>query len=73
MEGYTFNHVNQVATVWSAPNYHYRVGNRATVLRINGPGDVTKENFIFFDADPKQMTEADLGAEREKACLDYFV
>ena len=35
-EGYTYNFLNEsLLTVWSAPNYYYRCGNRAASVGID--------------------------------------
>ena len=34
-------------TVWSAPNYCYRCGNEASVMRVT---DADTHNFINFEA-----------------------
>ena len=36
-------------TVWSAPNYMYRAGNRASVMKIS---DTMERDFLVFDAVP---------------------
>ncbi|KAH0802240.1 Serine/threonine-protein phosphatase ppe1 [Histomonas meleagridis] len=50
MKGYQY-HFNEekLVTVWSAPNYSYRSGNVASVLKIN---DKKEREFVIFDAVP---------------------
>ncbi|KAK8847952.1 Serine/threonine-protein phosphatase 6 catalytic subunit [Tritrichomonas musculus] len=53
MNGYHY-HFNstKLVTVWSAPNYMYRAGNIASVLKIN---DKYERNFITFEAVPEEQ------------------
>jgi hypothetical protein len=47
-EGYTYNFLNEsLLTVWSAPNYYYRCGNRAAIVRID---QKLNKEFIQFEA-----------------------
>lgn len=49
-EGYKYWYADQnLVTVWSAPNYCYRCGNDASILRINENGE---RNFTIFRAVP---------------------
>jgi len=48
---YFFNE-EQIVTVWSAPNYLYRSGNAASVLRID---ENLRKDFIMFDAVPNDQ------------------
>jgi hypothetical protein len=34
-------------TLWSAPNYCYRMNNKAALLQVDGAGD---KNYIIFEA-----------------------
>ena len=50
MSGYQYHYgEDQLVTVWSAPNYMYRSGNDASVLKISD--DFTRE-FVIFQAVP---------------------
>jgi diadenosine tetraphosphatase ApaH/serine/threonine PP2A family protein phosphatase len=48
--GYTWQFDNKLVTVWSAPNYMYRCGNRASVMEV---GASLKPIFQEFDAVPQ--------------------
>jgi diadenosine tetraphosphatase ApaH/serine/threonine PP2A family protein phosphatase len=51
-EGYGYHFKGeQLVTVWSAPNYMYRVRNRASVLVINEDG---RRRFVVFEAMPAE-------------------
>lgn len=67
MEGYKEHFGGQVVTVWSAPNYCYRCGNKAAILRLTALSD--KRDYISFDAAP---TDARTAAGR-KPQPDYFL
>jgi len=51
MEGYTWNHEKQCATVFSAPNYCYRCGNKAAIMLVDETGVVS---FLSYNAAPTQ-------------------
>ncbi len=42
-----------LVTIWSAPNYCYRCGNVAAVLKIDTSLDVDENSFTIFDAVPQ--------------------
>ncbi|KAJ9073602.1 sporulation-induced protein [Entomophthora muscae] len=52
-EGYKFMFDDQnLVTVWSAPNYCYRCGNVASILKINESLKVDDNSFVIFNAVP---------------------
>ena len=44
-EGYIFWFNEQLVTLWSAPNYCYRMGNKAAILRLDEHND---REFVIF-------------------------
>jgi diadenosine tetraphosphatase ApaH/serine/threonine PP2A family protein phosphatase len=55
MNGYTWMFDNTLVTVWSAPNYMYRSGNKASVLKLDGDA----ADFIVFKEDEKSSRRPD--------------
>ncbi|VDP96871.1 unnamed protein product [Trichobilharzia regenti] len=50
MEGYRWHFHESVLTVWSAPNYCYRCGNVAAILRLS---ERLEKEFSIFEAAPQ--------------------
>ena len=66
MEGFKYWFENKnLCTVWSAPNYCYRCGNRASILKISSDLSRTVD---FFDYSEKSMI-----SEPPKKLVPYFL
>lgn len=65
MEGYNWNHDQQVVTIFSAPNYCYRCGNQAAIMEID---EKTGKTFVQFDPAPRRG-----GPSLGKPPVDYFL
>lgn len=63
MPGYTWFFDNKLVTVWSAPNYMYRSGNKASVMQLE-PGK--EPNFLVFKEDKKSSLKP------EDVTISYF-
>ncbi|CDJ44266.1 serine/threonine protein phosphatase, putative, partial [Eimeria tenella] len=66
MEGYQWSQGHNVLTLFSAPNYCYRCGNKAAILQID---EGMNYSFIQFDPSPEQLE----GAEQLRGTPDYFL
>mmetsp|Transcript_31595 Transcript_31595/g.71066 ORF Transcript_31595/g.71066 Transcript_31595/m.71066 type:complete len:336 (-) Transcript_31595:67-1074(-) len=64
MEGYHWTHQNKVLTVFSAPNYCYRCGNRACIMEVD---EHYRRTFLQFDRAPKRGEPYST-----KSALEYF-
>jgi serine/threonine-protein phosphatase 4 catalytic subunit len=67
MEGYKYSFGEKVITVWSAPNYCYRCGNVAAVMRIEEDGE---REFRVFES--KSLQEAGLWPTKAPP-ITYFL
>lgn len=70
MEGYKEMFDGGLVTVWSAPNYCYRCGNVAAVLRIE---DDLDRNYMIFEAVPAQDDVGNAIIPTKKPQMDYFL
>lgn len=69
MEGFNVLFDDSLSTVWSAPNYCYRCGNKATILEVDSQ---LHRFFNIFDASPESSTAA-LPDHSNKKTIEYFV
>jgi len=51
MEGYNWSHEQQVVTIFSAPNYCYRCGNKAAIMELD---EAMNSKFMQFDPAPRK-------------------
>ncbi|CAM9785747.1 unnamed protein product [Discosporangium mesarthrocarpum] len=67
MEGYKYHFPSKsVATVWSAPNYCYRCGNVAAMLRLDE--NLGREFKLF-----REVEESSYKAQQRQAVVPYFL
>lgn len=50
MQGYNWSHEGRVVTIFSAPNYCYRCGNKAAIMEID---ESMKYHYLQFEAAPR--------------------
>jgi serine/threonine-protein phosphatase PP1-1/serine/threonine-protein phosphatase 6 catalytic subunit len=68
-EGYKFMFSEKnLVTVWSAPNYCYRCGNVAAIMKIDDSCLVATDSFKIFDAVPENSRSAP-----NKIATPYFL
>lgn len=53
-EGFKYMFDESLVTVWSAPNYCYRCGNSASIMRVDENGSAT---FRVYDAAVENTTD----------------
>ena len=68
MEGYKQMFNDQLVTVWSAPNYCYRCGNVASVLKLD---EKLQREFILFNAADQDSSVA--ASPAKKPPPEYFL
>jgi diadenosine tetraphosphatase ApaH/serine/threonine PP2A family protein phosphatase len=65
-EGYKVMFDEKLVTVWSAPNYCYRCGNVAAILKLN---DKLQSEYKIFDAVP----ESEHNVPQNRQPIQYFL
>ncbi|PFH35358.1 serine/threonine-protein phosphatase PP2A catalytic subunit [Besnoitia besnoiti] len=66
MEGFQWSQANNVVTIFSAPNYCYRCGNQAAIMKID-----EHMNYTFIQFNPSLLQAS--GTEVQKKIPDYFL
>jgi len=72
-EGYQVLFNNRLSTVWSAPNYCYRCGNRASICEVSDYGTMA---FNVFDESPENelvLKEQQSSQQQNKIAVEYFL
>lgn len=64
-EGYQYWFDEKLVTIWSAPNYIYRMGNKASLMRIKENGE---RDFLIFDTVPQSRK-----SEHFRNVMPYFL
>jgi len=65
-EGYKYMFNDTLVTVWSAPNYCYRCGNVAAILRLDD--DLNRDFQIFKEVDSPEQS-----GNQGRANVPYFL
>ncbi|PWN19239.1 putative serine/threonine protein phosphatase 4 catalytic subunit [Microstroma glucosiphilum] len=66
LEGYKVMFEDTIVTVWSAPNYCYRCGNVASVMKVDEAGN---RSFGVFEAAPQEVN----GVPAKRPAPEYFL
>ena len=69
MKGYCWYHNEQLCTVFSAPNYCYRFGNKGAIMEVN---EYLNYNFLQYGPNAQQATKEDQEIKNKRA-IDYFL
>ena len=64
-EGYYYWFDEKLVTVWSAPNYCYRMNNKASLLSLTENGE---KEFLIFDTVPES-----LNSKHYRTQMPYFL
>jgi CRISPR/Cas system CSM-associated protein Csm2 small subunit len=67
MEGYQLMFDDKLSTIWSAPNYCYRCGNKASILEINTNGE---KFFNVFEAAPDNLRNNNIKKDQLRNVYD---
>ena len=67
MEGYKWHFDETLLTIWSAPNYCYRCGNVAAILKVD---ENLNTSFVIFEAAPQNEQR---NKTTKRRIVDYFL
>ena len=68
MNGYNWSHKGKLCTIFSAPNYCYRCGNKAAIMEFD---EYLNNNILQYGANPVQKTPDE--DDDNKRMPDYFL
>ena len=69
--GYSICQNGLCVTIFSAPNYCYRCGNKAAIMEVD---EDLNYKFITFNASPIQVRKDEMNGDiNYKKCVDYFL
>jgi hypothetical protein len=69
-EGFKYMFDKQLVTVWSAPNYCYRCGNKASIMTVH---EDASNSFAVYDAAPENVRDKGQFKRLVNFILFYFV
>jgi serine/threonine-protein phosphatase 2A catalytic subunit len=70
MKGYYIMHKGLCCTIFSAPNYGYRCGNKAAIMEVD---EDLEYKFLQFRASPIQETKDEINKDFNRRIVDYFL
>ena len=68
MKGYGWLHDRKLCTIFSAPNYCYRCGNKAAIMEID---EYLNKNILQYGPNPVQRRNDE--ENTDKRTPDYFL
>lgn len=68
MDGFDYTHHRGLVTVFSAPNYMYRVGNLAAILQVD---QAASSSMLTFKEEEREMHGQ--GERKPESWMEYFV
>jgi serine/threonine-protein phosphatase 2A catalytic subunit len=60
MEGFNYTHDQQLLTLFSAPNYCYRCGNRAAIMEVDEDFKTIMQQFEAAPRDEETLAKMNL-------------
>jgi len=69
-EGFKYMFDKQLVTVWSAPNYCYRCGNKASIMTVH---EDESNSFAVYDAAPENERDKGQFKRLVSHCVNFFL
>ena len=70
MKGFNIMHNGLCCSIFSAPNYGFRCGNKAAIMEVD---EDLNYKFLQFSASPIQRRKDDINNVNSKKLVDYFL